>query len=119
MAPVEIYTTPYCPYCIDAKALLKKKNVAFTEIDVSRDRDLRTQDDRSAPTAATTVPQIFIGATHVGGCDDLYALEGEGKLDPLLNGQVDAHDRLHLPRRTDPDAGRAARRRPISTPPPS
>ena len=89
MAPVEIYTTPYCPFCIDAKALLNKKNVAFTEIDVSRDRELRVKMIQRA-NGRTTVPQIFIGATHVGGCDDLYELEGDGKLDPLLNGQATA-----------------------------
>ncbi|AMN39194.1 glutaredoxin 3 [Rhodoplanes sp. Z2-YC6860] len=87
MSPVEIYTTPFCPYCLDAKALLKKKNVAFTEIDVSRDRDLRRQMTERA-NGRTTVPQIFIGATHVGGCDDLYELDGTGGLDPLLNGQA-------------------------------
>ncbi len=85
MAPVEIYTTPFCPYCLDAKALLKKKNVAFTEIDVSRDRARRITMTARA-NGRTTVPQIFIGSTHVGGCDDLYALEDTGKLDPLLNG---------------------------------
>ena len=89
MPPVEIYTTPYCPYCMDAKALLKQKNVAFKEIDVSRDRDLRQAMIHRAH-GRTTVPQIFIGTTHVGGCDDLYALDGEGKLDPLLNGQAPA-----------------------------
>ena len=89
MAPVEIYTTPYCPYCLDAKALLKKKNVVFTEIDVSRDRDLRTQMTQRA-NGGYTVPQIFIGSIHVGGCDELYELDGEGKLDPLLNGQATA-----------------------------
>ena len=89
MAPVEIYTTPYCPYCMDAKALLKKKNVAFTEIDVSGNQALRmAMMDRAH--GRTTVPQIFIGATHVGGCDDLYALDGEGKLDRLLSGQAPA-----------------------------
>jgi glutaredoxin 3 len=87
MQPVEIYTTPFCPYCLDAKALLKKKNVAFTEIDVSRDRELRRKMTERA-NGRTTVPQIFIGATHVGGCDDLYALDGAGGLDPLLNGQA-------------------------------
>lgn len=85
MAPVEIYTTPFCPYCSEAKALLKKKSVAFTEIDVSRDRELRSKMTARA-NGRTTVPQIFIGATHVGGCDDLFDLEGEGKLDALLNG---------------------------------
>ena len=87
MPPVEIYTTPYCPYCLDAKALLRKKNVSFTEIDVSRDRELRRKMTARA-NGRTTVPQIFIGATHVGGCDDLYALEDAGKLDPLLNGST-------------------------------
>ena len=89
MPAVEIYTTPYCPYCLDAKALLKKKNVPFTEIDVSRDRELRkTMTTRAR--GRTTVPQIFIGPVHVGGCDELYALDGQGKLDPLLNGQDSA-----------------------------
>jgi glutaredoxin 3 len=83
MAPVEIYTTPYCPYCQWAKELLNKKSVAFTEIDVSRDRELRVKMTARA-NGQTTVPQIFIGATHVGGCDDLYALEDAGELDPLL-----------------------------------
>ena len=83
MPPIEIYTTPFCPYCHDAKALLKKKNAAFTEIDVSRDRELRSKMTARA-NGRTTVPQIFIGATHVGGCDDLYALDEAGKLDPLL-----------------------------------
>jgi glutaredoxin 3 len=82
---VEIYTTPYCPFCVDAKALLTQKSVPFTEIDVSRDRTLRAQ-MRERANGRGTVPQIFIGATHVGGCDDLYALEDEGKLDRLLNG---------------------------------
>ena len=86
MPPVEIYTTPFCPYCHDAKALLKKKDVAFTEIDVSRDREMRNKMTARA-NGRTTVPQIFIGATHVGGCDDLYALDSVGGLDPLLNRQ--------------------------------
>ena len=86
MPPIEIYTTPFCPYCHDAKALLKKKNATFTEIDVSRDRELRNKMMARA-NGRTTVPQIFIGATHVGGCDDLYALDDAGGLDPLLNGQ--------------------------------
>ena len=83
MPPVEIYTTPYCPYCIAAKELLGKKGVTFKEIDVSGNRDLRSQMTERA-NGGYTVPQIFIGATHVGGCDDLYALDEEGKLDPLL-----------------------------------
>ncbi len=83
MKPIEIYTTPYCPYCLAAKELLNRKGVAFTEIDVSSNRDRRTEMTQRA-NGGYTVPQIFIGETHVGGCDDLYALDGEGKLDPLL-----------------------------------
>ena len=87
MAPVEIYTTPYCPYCQWAKELLRKKCVEFTEIDVSGSRELRMTMIARA-NGHTTVPQIFIGATHVGGCDDLYALDEAGGLDPLLNPQA-------------------------------
>jgi glutaredoxin 3 len=83
MAQVEIYTTPYCPYCRWAKDLLRKKNVEFSEFDVSSDGELRRKMSERA-NGRTTVPQIFIGTTHVGGCDDLYALEDAGKLDPLL-----------------------------------
>lgn len=83
MPPVEIYTTPYCPYCAWAKELLVKKNVAFQEIDVSGNPQLRAEMTERAG-GRTTVPQIFIGAAHVGGCDDLYALNDDGKLDPLL-----------------------------------
>jgi glutaredoxin 3 len=84
MPPVEIYTTPYCPYCLDAKALLKQKGIAYNEIDVSGNRERRAEMTKRA-SGRTTVPQIFIGATHVGGCDDLYALDDAGKLDRLLN----------------------------------
>ncbi|GGE17908.1 glutaredoxin 3 [Gemmobacter megaterium] len=85
MKPVEIYTTPLCGYCHAAKRLLTQKGVAFTEIDVSRDPGLRaTMVQRAA--GRRTVPQIFIGDTHVGGCDDLFALDGAGKLRPLLEG---------------------------------
>lgn len=84
MKQIEIYTTPYCPYCLAAKELLNRKGAAFTEFDVSRDRGLREQMTKRA-NGGYTVPQIFIGETHVGGCDDLYVLDGEGKLDPLLN----------------------------------
>lgn len=83
MRPVEIYTTPTCPYCAMAKRLLQKKGVAYAEIDVSRDPSLREAMTQRA-LGRRTVPQIFIGGTHVGGCDDLYALEDAGKLDPLL-----------------------------------
>jgi glutaredoxin 3 len=83
MASIDVYTTPYCPYCTSAKALLRRKGVDFTEIDVAGDRALRARMvDRAG--GRTTVPQIFIGDTHVGGCDDLYALDDAGGLDPLL-----------------------------------
>lgn len=85
MPPVEIYTTAFCPYCGWAKELLNKKGVSFKEIDVGGNSTLRSEMSSRAG-GRTTVPQIFIGATHVGGCDDLYALEEEGKLDPLLTG---------------------------------
>ena len=85
MKPVEIYTTPLCGYCHAAKRLLTQKGVAFAEIDVSRDPDLRAAMVQRAG-GRRTVPQIFVGETHVGGCDDLYALDGVGKLDPLLEG---------------------------------
>lgn len=83
MRPVEIYTTPICPYCAMAKRLLQKKGVSYSEIDVSRDPSLREAMIQRAH-GRRTVPQIFVGDTHVGGCDDLYALEDAGKLDPLL-----------------------------------
>jgi glutaredoxin 3 len=80
---VEVYTTPICPYCSAAKDLLKRKGVDFTEINVMSDAEKR-QEMVARAGGRMTVPQIFIGATHVGGCDDLYDLEHEGKLDPLL-----------------------------------
>ena len=83
MKPVRIYTTPICPYCMRAKSLLSRKGAAFDEIDVFMDADARTEMERNTG-GARTVPQIFIGDTHVGGCDDLYALEKAGKLDGLL-----------------------------------
>mgnify|MGYP001764897609 CR=1 FL=1 len=83
MRPVEIYTTPTCPYCMAAKRLLQKKGVAYSEIDVSRDPSLRATMTQRA-NGRRTVPQIFIGGVHVGGSDDLHALEYAGKLDPLL-----------------------------------
>ena len=83
MKPIEIYTTPFCGFCHAAKRLLTGKGVSFTEIDVSRDPS-RRQEMTGRAGGRYTVPQIFIGETHVGGCDDLYALERAGKLDPLL-----------------------------------
>jgi len=86
MAPIEIYTTRWCPYCRTAKALLTRKGVAFTEIDLSRHHERRGEMIQRA-RGRTTVPQIFIGAVHVGGSDDLHSLERAGKLDALLTGQ--------------------------------
>ncbi len=83
MPPVEIYTTPYCPYCVSAKALLRRKHIPFTEIDVSGDSALR-QAMVARAGGRMTVPQIFIGDHHVGGSDELHALEAAGELDPLL-----------------------------------
>ena len=85
MPPIEIYTTRWCPYCHRAKALLKRKGAAFTEIDLSRNRERRGEMVERAK-GRYTVPQIFIGSFHVGGCDDLHALEHAGKLDALLAG---------------------------------
>ena len=83
MTKVEIYTTPTCPYCIAAKALLRKKGAAFDETDVSRDPDLRVAMTQRAG-GRRSVPQIFIGGQHIGGSDDLHALDHQGKLDGLL-----------------------------------
>ena len=86
MPAVEVYTTRYCPYCTSAKALLKRKGVEFKEIDLAGNWELRDEMIQRA-NGRTTVPQIFIGKVHVGGCDDLHALERAGKLDPLLAEQ--------------------------------
>jgi len=83
MVAVDIYTIRYCPYCQEAKELLSRKGVSFHEIDASGNRDIRKQMIERA-NGRSTYPQIFIGTTHVGGCDDLYALEDAGKLDTLL-----------------------------------
>ena len=83
MKTVEIYTTPICGFCHAAKRLLTNKGVSFTEIDVMRDRDRKAEMMQRA-NGRHTVPQIFVGETHVGGCDELYALDRAGKLDPLL-----------------------------------
>lgn len=79
---VVIYSSDYCPYCMRAKALLKKKGAAFEELVVDRDSGLRQEMTKKA--GKHTVPQIWVGDTHVGGCDELYALERAGKLDALL-----------------------------------
>ena len=83
MQPVEIYTTPFCGFCTAAKRLLATKGVSFSEIDVARTPERRAEMVGRAG-GARTVPQIFVGETHVGGCDELFALERSGKLDPLL-----------------------------------
>ena len=85
MQPVEIYTSPLCGYCHAAKRLLTQKGVSFSEIDIMAQPD-RKPEMISRANGRRTVPQIFIGETHVGGCDDLYALESAGKLDTLLKG---------------------------------
>lgn len=83
MPLIEIYTSPLCGFCHAAKRLLKEKGVEFTEIDVWEDPSRKPEMiDRA--NGGRTVPQIFIGDTHVGGCDDLYALDRAGKLDPML-----------------------------------
>jgi glutaredoxin 3 len=83
MPPIEIYTTRYCPYCNAAKALLKSKGVTYSEIDVSRDMERRSEMIHRT-NGRMTVPQIFIGTVRVGGSDELHALERAGKLDLLL-----------------------------------
>ncbi|MDH5570702.1 MAG: glutaredoxin 3 [Gammaproteobacteria bacterium] len=84
MSEVTIYTTQFCPYCVRARSLLKSKNVNYTEIAVDDDRNQRSiMEQRSG---RTSVPQIFIDDFHVGGCDDLYALDAAGELDAKLAG---------------------------------
>jgi glutaredoxin 3 len=83
MAEVEMYTTMFCPYCSRARALLHKKGVAFLDIDVADEPERRTEMVRRAGGRAT-VPQIFINGEHIGGCDDLVALDRAGELDPKL-----------------------------------
>jgi glutaredoxin 3 len=85
-AAIEIYTRPGCGYCSAAKSLLTRKNAAYTEFNVANDPSLRQQMyDRAG--AGSTFPQIFIDETHVGGCEELYALDRAGKLDALLTGE--------------------------------
>ena len=82
MSEVTIYTKPYCPYCIRAVDLLERKGVAFTEIEAAFDPAKRQEMMQRSGRA--TFPQIFVGDRHIGGCDDMMALERDGKLDPLL-----------------------------------
>ena len=83
MSQVTIYTKPFCPYCIRAVSLLEQKGVEFTEIEAAFDPEKRQEMMRRSNGRAT-FPQIFIGEAHIGGCDDMMALERDGKLDPLL-----------------------------------
>lgn len=83
MPPVTIYTRAMCPYCQAAKDLLSGKDIAFEEIEITGKAEARA-DMIARAGGGATVPQIFIGDRHVGGCDDLYALEARGALDPLL-----------------------------------
>lgn len=85
MQPVTIYTKPFCGFCHAAKRLLTMKGVSFDEIDISGNPALRKEMIQKA-NGRTTVPQIWVGATHIGGFDDLDALDMRGKLDPLLAG---------------------------------
>lgn len=82
MVDVVVYSTPWCPYCVRAKRLLHDKGVTFTDIDISGNAELRQE--MIQRSGQRTVPQIWIAARHVGGCDDLYALERQGQLDNLL-----------------------------------
>lgn len=83
MKPVEIYTSPLCGFCHSAKRLLQKKGVNFSEINVLA-QPARKSEMMTRANGRHTVPQIFVGETHVGGCDDLFALDQAGKLDALL-----------------------------------
>jgi glutaredoxin 3 len=85
MPPITIYTTATCPYCLAAKALLRRKRAPFVEIGVDGDPQARAAMAERAH-GRRTVPQIFIGERHIGGCDDLHALDAAGELDPLLTG---------------------------------
>lgn len=82
-AEITVYLTQFCPYCVRAKSLLNAKQVNFTEIDVGAQPELREEMTQKS-NGVTSVPQIFIGDTHVGGCDDLFATESAGKLDAML-----------------------------------
>ena len=83
MPHVEVFSGPYCPYCDKAKALLNKKNIAFEEFNVKSD-EVKLSEMLERSNGRKTIPQIFINGQHIGGCDDLYALDGAGKLDALL-----------------------------------
>lgn len=82
MPEITLYTTRWCPFCVRAKSLLDQKKAAYTELDINSAPELRKE--MMERSGRRTVPQIFINNHHVGGCDDLFALESQGKLDPLL-----------------------------------
>ena len=84
MAEIVVYSGPQCPYCVRAKELFKRKGVAFTEYDVKSDK-ARFEEMLAISNGRRTIPQIFINGQHIGGCDDLYALDAKGGLDPLLS----------------------------------
>ncbi|MDI9819127.1 MULTISPECIES: glutaredoxin 3 [unclassified Legionella] len=84
MAEVIIYSTAYCPYCMRARDLLDKKGVTYTDIRIDAQPDKR--DEMISKSGRHTVPQIFINGQHIGGCDDMYALDKQGHLDKLLRG---------------------------------
>jgi glutaredoxin 3 len=84
MVEIEIYTQPFCPFCSRALRLFSKKGVAFREIDAPNGSEARIEAARRSG-GRTSVPQIFIGGQHIGGCDDLLALENAGRLDPMLS----------------------------------
>lgn len=83
MKKITIYTTSVCPYCVRAKALFDRKSLKYEEVNVEDQQERDKMIEKSG--GRQTVPQIFIGSVHVGGCDDLYALEKDGKLDEILN----------------------------------
>lgn len=83
---VLMYATSWCPYCARARALLQSKSVAFEEIDLDEHPEARAEMNRRS--GRTSVPQIFVGETHVGGCDDLHSLDASGRLDALLKTGV-------------------------------
>lgn len=85
MPNIIVYSGPSCPYCVRAKQLLQKKGVPFTDIDVKADT-AKFDEMLTKSGGRKTIPQIFIGGQHIGGCDDLYALDAAGKLDPMLAG---------------------------------
>uniref|UniRef100_A0A486XN87 Glutaredoxin n=1 Tax=Rheinheimera sp. BAL341 TaxID=1708203 RepID=A0A486XN87_9GAMM len=84
MSQVTIYTKAYCPYCVRALSVLQSKGVNYQEVRIDEQPELRPQMIERAG-GRTTVPQIFIGTQHIGGCDDMLALDARGQLDPLLN----------------------------------